>query len=183
MLHICHHCPTWTPPLLVGPQKQEAAAGEGKGILMQGRNVLLKGEWERAASSPVVDVQNCSATELTVGGKRGLENTRWIRREAGEPTALGILHFWTCAKPRSTVLVSLSSRTFTLGRDPRTIRQKEWYLNAKLNATSLLRNLPTVSRVVHWQGCSGHCQWLPLLGREPVLMPLNWAASRTWTVP
>lgn len=48
--------------------------------------------------------------------------------------------------------------TFTLGRDPRTICQKEGYLNATLNATSLLRSLSTVSRVVHWQGHPGPCQ-------------------------
>lgn len=46
------------------------------------------------------------------------------------------------------VLLSLTSFTFTLDRDPGTTGQKEGYLNATLHATRLLRKLFTESRVV-----------------------------------
>lgn len=46
------------------------------------------------------------------------------------------------------VLLSLTSFTFTLGRDPGTTGQKEGYLNATLHATRLLGNLFTVSGVI-----------------------------------
>lgn len=45
------------------------------------------------------------------------------------------------------ILLSLTSFTFTLDRDPGTTRQKEGDLNATLHATRLLRKLFTISRV------------------------------------
>lgn len=127
---------------LVVPKKRKVAAGgEGNVILLQCRSILQKGErgWEELPPGPILETQNCLVTELAEGRKEGLENRRWMWKGVQPPT-LGILPLWTHAKPRSPVLVSLTWFTFTLGRDPGTIRQKEGYLNVMLKAISLLRN-------------------------------------------
>lgn len=147
---LCHRWPHPNSTMASGTQKAESCRrGRRKYNLVAVQKHST--EWEKGGElppGPILEIQNCLITGLTEGGKKGLEDRRWMWKESVKQPTVGILSLWTHAKPRSTVLVSLTSFTFTLGRDPRTIWQKEGYLNAMLNATSLLRNLFTVSRVV-----------------------------------
>lgn len=139
--------PTWTQPLLVVPRKQKAATGEGEIVAVQDYPTEWEEDEKELPLGPILIIQNCLVTGLAGGKKERAEkqdeygeklsNNQRYRFSPFEHVQEQEAQFW---------FPSAHSPSF--GRDPRTTQQKEGYLNATLNASSLLWNLFTVSTMV-----------------------------------
>lgn len=174
--------PLWTPPWLVVYSRAESCwKRRGNQLCHSAGTSHGKRGWGNAASrfqAKNTILLMCSAAR---GRQEGLQNQEVnVERFQTPPGRIP----WDVRKARSMALISLTSFTFTLGRDPRTVQQKEEPQHVGLTAARLLSNVFIVPRVVCVSGAfrkpsTTYTSWA--WEEIGLLPPKSAAAGNEWT--